>query len=117
MSDDKAINKKVGQMIAKVRKGKGISQTGLANEVKLSQAVISSYELGTRRIPLPHFIKIARTLGVSAGKLLDEEVLQKGPTSLRFSRRLPDMDKLPEFEKRLLVRIIDALVFKMKAGE
>ena len=118
INDDKMITEKVGSLIAKARKSKGISQAELAKKVNISQAMICTYEQGARRIPITQFIKIAEAIGISPGKILDgtvnEDKKRNGRPSRRFLKRLEEIEKLPDFEKRALVKTIDAILFQYK---
>jgi hypothetical protein len=65
---------------------------------------------------MTQFIKIAKVIGVSPGKILDGDGFFKndddGHLSLRFVKRLKEIDKLPDFQKRSLVNTIDAILFQ-----
>ncbi|MBN2258316.1 MAG: helix-turn-helix transcriptional regulator, partial [Anaerolineaceae bacterium] len=116
---DKEITKKIGRIIARIRQNKKVTQVELAEMLNLDQSLICSYENGTRRIPINQFVKIARALGVSPGKLLDEAESSNGKIpsihiSRRFLKRVEEMEQLPEPDKKAIVRTIDALLLQYK---
>lgn len=116
---DKEITIKIGRIIAKTRRSLHITQVELAEKLKLDQSLICSYENGTRRIPINQFVKIARALGVSSGQLLSEaenssEVVTHTKISRRFLKRVEELEKLPESDKKAIVKTIDALILQYK---
>lgn len=56
------------------RDAAGLSQQELADRVGISKSYISSLELGYRAPSLNLLVKIAQTLEVNAGKMVDEMV-------------------------------------------
>ena len=116
--DEEIITKDVGYRIAKARKSKGITQIELAKRLNVSQSMICIYEQGRRRIPITQFIKIAQAIGLSPGKILDGQYSstrkKNGRSSRRFSKRLDEIENLPEYERKALVKTIDAVLFQYK---
>jgi len=58
--------------IRKLRKGRGLTQSGLARKTGLSQSYLSQVERGARVPSVRTLRRIAATLGVPVGALLDE---------------------------------------------
>ena len=121
--EDEKITKKIGNRIAQIRKNKGMTQFELAQQLNIDQSMICSYEQGRRRIPLLQFIKISKAIDVPPGILLNgmEDVRKANniQISRRFSKRIEELEKLPEAEKKAIVKTIDALLlqYKMKLIE
>lgn len=69
---------RLAEKLLQIRKALDLSQNemirrlGLENEI--TQSRISGYELGTREPSLPTLLKYARTAGVSADILIDDEL-------------------------------------------
>lgn len=59
-------NVKIGKMLEKYRKEKGISQAEIAKKAGMSQQQISQYEKGTREPKIENISKIFKALGISA---------------------------------------------------
>lgn len=61
-------------MIRRYRDAAGMSQQELADPVGISKSYISSLELGYRAPSLNLLVKIAQTLGVAPGEMVDAMV-------------------------------------------
>ena len=61
-------------VIRRYRDAAGLSQQELADQVGISKSYVSSLELGYRAPNLNLLVKIAQTLGVKPGKMVDEMV-------------------------------------------
>jgi transcriptional regulator with XRE-family HTH domain len=68
MSD---IQKKFGETLREIRKGKNLSQEDVANRSKLHRTYISDIERGARNVSLVNIEKIAKALGITPKSLLD----------------------------------------------
>ncbi len=55
--------KEIGRKIQAAREDKGMTQVDLAQELGITQAALSNYELGKRRLYLHQIEQIARILG------------------------------------------------------
>ena len=65
------INKAVGKKIRLLREKKGLTQETLAFEAGLHRAYIGQIERGEKNLGLVNLEKIAKTLDIKAGKLLE----------------------------------------------
>lgn len=117
--EERKIAKQIGLRISQFRKRNGITQAQLAERLKVSQAMVSIYEKGLERVPITQFIIIAQTIGVSPGEILEgiDQIPENNRVRLsrRFSKRLEEIENLPAFEKRTLIKTIDAVLFQHKA--
>lgn len=68
---DEKFLKKFGANLKKVRKGKGISQEKLANELGFSQPHIVKIESGQVNTSISHVAAIARALKVAVSSLFE----------------------------------------------
>jgi transcriptional regulator with XRE-family HTH domain len=62
------------ERLKRVRRGRGLSQSGLAERARLPVDDVQNWEQGRRTPRLEGLVKLARALGVS----LDDLVLRKG---------------------------------------
>ena len=115
---DKAHDQALGRTIAKLRKDRGFTQVELAQELDLTQAIVSDYERGRLR-PHPGVLsRLASALQVSADELLGLRPVQKatGTYDRRFLRRLQAIAKLPKRDQDALLRTIDAFLGNRKTS-
>ncbi len=61
-----------GQAVRRLRLAKGISQEKLAELAEIHRTYIGDVERGTRNIALVNMTRIAKALGVSLGRLVEE---------------------------------------------
>jgi len=101
------------EKLATLRKGKGLTQEGLAREVGSSKIQIHRYETGASQPTLDVIKRLAITLGVSSDELIFDAD-ERGPDDelrLQFeaiSRFSPD-------ERRVAKEILDSLILKHEA--
>lgn len=72
--EDKLAKTFMPAVIRRYRDAAGLSQQELADQVGISKSYISSLELGYRAPSLNLLVKIAQTLGIKPGKMVDEMV-------------------------------------------
>ncbi len=65
--------KEIGRKIQAARDDKGMTQVDLARELGITQAALSNYELGKRRLYLHQIEQIARILGKKLDYFIAEE--------------------------------------------
>lgn len=103
-------DKDIGQNISNLRKKRGLTQKELADQIGISQSLLSHYEIGRLHLSSLMIIKIARSLKISADKILcinsnnqDEATVH----SLKIIKRLKKIDQLSSFEQKALLKTID----------
>lgn len=74
MEVDGMIYKKIGKMIQKAREEAGLSQEELASRLGLTQAALSNYELGKRRLYLKNIEQIAKVLNKPLNYFMEDYV-------------------------------------------
>lgn len=62
------------ELLAEIRRSKGIKQTQLAKQLGRTQTFVSNYERGERRVAVVDFVLIARALGEEPTELLSRLV-------------------------------------------
>ena len=98
-----------GKQLALWRKNRGFTQEALAEAMGISQKQITDYETGRVHMNDEMIIRFALTLNVSADILLglkNANILFE-KYNIRFTRRLKDIEQLPEAKKRAIIKILD----------
>lgn len=101
----------IADRIKRFRKLRGMTQVQLADKIGISRGLEASYESGRIRLYDDMVARFALALGISADALLglDETSLQDVP-SVRFTKRLMELEKLPEPKKKALISTLDDLI-------
>jgi transcriptional regulator with XRE-family HTH domain len=102
----------LGPRLAKIRKLRGLSQYVLADKIGISRKKITDYERGLAHPNDEMIIRLAIALKVSADTLLglkDSDFTENVP-NVRFTRRLKDIENLPESKKRAVIKILDEFI-------
>lgn len=102
----------IGERLAKLRKLRGYSQEVLAETMGISRKQITDYETDRVHMNDEMIIRFALALRISADNLLglNEIELPADTPSIRFTRRLKDLEKLPESKKRAVIKILDEFI-------
>ena len=100
-----------GKRLVTLRKVAGYTQVELAEELGVTQRMISYYE-GRAEHPPAHLVPaLARVLGVSADTLLGITPVKKSRQSdTRLQRRFQQIDKLSAKDKRQVIQLLDAFI-------
>jgi len=99
----------LGERIARLRKEKGYRQAELARKIGITQGMAAEYESGRIR-PHPEMtVRFALALEVSADELLGlkRSDNQGEKPDLKILRRLRQIEQLPAYEQRVLLKTID----------
>ncbi len=105
-----------GERLARLRKARGYTQTELGELLGISQRVVTYYERESGRPPGHLLPKLAEILGVSVNVLLGNEREREPvqPRHTRLWRKLREVEKLPDADRKTIVRMIDALLARQK---
>jgi len=108
--------KKIGQHICKIRKINGLTQKELASKIGVSQRLISDYEIGRVKISANMLCHFAFALDVNPNILLgfNKSNNSEKEISLRFTKRIHEINKLPENKKKFILKTIDDLILAAK---
>lgn len=82
----RAAYKKLGTLLARVRKDAGVSQVELANRLGKPQSFVSAYEGGQRRIDVIELQLVCDALGIDAGELFQQ--ITEVARTVRVTRKL-----------------------------
>lgn len=109
----------LGARIARLRREKGLTQAELAEQLHVSQPVVSDYENDVIRLPADVLTRIAQLLSASTDELLGMKSTPRGaPTgggyikNRRLYRRMQEIEKLPRRDQDALLRTIEAFISK-----
>jgi transcriptional regulator with XRE-family HTH domain len=99
-----------------LRKRAGYTQVELAEEVGVTQRVISYYEAETAHPPTHLLTQIAQALKITADELLGRAPLKKEPKprNTRLQRRLGQIEQLGAKEKRQVLQLLDTFIEREK---
>jgi transcriptional regulator with XRE-family HTH domain len=109
--DEKAFFQALGVRIATTRKGLGMTQVQLAEELGIAQQVVASYEVGRRRMPIALLPRLARALAVTVEELIGEETRpgKRGPAP-KLLQRMERIRRLPRTKQRFVMDMIDTVL-------
>jgi transcriptional regulator with XRE-family HTH domain len=105
------IYKDIGKKIQRAREEAGLSQEELASRLGYTQAALSNYELGKRRLYLANIEQIARELNKPLSYFLEESASpanaeQREPQDETTSEIIKLLSELPPEEKEYLLEYI-----------
>lgn len=112
------MNSDFSRIITLLRKERGISQKQVANDLEISQALLSHYEKGIRECGLDFVVKVADYYGVSCDYLLGRAPERTGTTIT--INEIPDADSagkenmfrgslLPTLNKKLIANSLNII--------
>lgn len=114
---------KIHQRLAELRKERGFSQMAVAEALGLTQALISNYEQGTRRLHADLIARFAEFYDVSADDLLglktpntNKRSAAQADLRLHLIRRMQTIQQLPKTRQKEVLRSIDLLLGGAQAG-
>jgi transcriptional regulator with XRE-family HTH domain len=101
--------KTIGKRLAEIRKSTGLTQVEVAEQLGMTQALVSDYERGKLRLHGGLIVAFAKALRVSADEILG----LRGENGhgifkdRRFLKRLQSIEKLSKRDKQALLKNID----------
>jgi transcriptional regulator with XRE-family HTH domain len=108
-------NKTIGRRLAHLRKERGITQIELAEQLGVSQPLVSAWERGELRLHGELIVQLVSILDSTADEILGLQEIPERPNrtkNRRFLRRLGAIDQLPKRDQEALIRTIDAFLSK-----
>lgn len=105
------IDSSIGTTLARIRKEHGLTQTELAGKAGISQQQLSHYEQGNLHITAEMIVRLSKILHISSDELLNlQETTASRSLSLRFTRRIKELDALQEHKKKAILQVLDDLI-------
>jgi len=107
-------NKTLGQRIAEARKFRGLTQVELAKKIGITQKLVTDYETGRTKMNAEMLARFSMAIAVPADKLLGLSFRSRDGNmksySIRYMRRVREIDELPEIKRRAILKTIDDLI-------
>jgi transcriptional regulator with XRE-family HTH domain len=105
--------KEIGRKIQKAREESGMTQVDLSRSLGITQAALSNYELGKRRLYLHQIEQIASLLGKRLDFFISEEYTASGPPPPGTTDREkePILSRVSRLNSRELLALADYLDF------
>ena len=100
----------IGERVSRIRKSQGLTQKQLAEKMGIKRSLVTDYETGRLRLNGEVIVRFALALAVSADLILglsDSDALPQQP-DLKVTRRLREIEGLPQHQKKSLMLTIDA---------
>ena len=107
-----SISPRIGKNLAAIRKQQGISQVQLAEKIGITQQMLSHYERSKRHLTAEMVVLFAEALNVETDQILGPNVNSDMTQyiSLRFMRRMKEIELLPESKKKSILQILDDMI-------
>jgi len=105
-----------GQRLSRLRKARGFTQTELGEILGVSQRVITYYERESGKPPAHLLPRLADALKVTVDEIVGYERLREAhaPHNPRLWRKLREVEKLSEPDRKAVLRFVDALLAKQR---
>ena len=100
----------IGKRISQLRKSQGLTQTELAQNIGISQYLVSSYETGRLHLSDDMIIRLAKALSTSSDNILGIDGSEVDTPSLRLVKRLKKIEMLPSQKQKALLQTIDGFL-------
>jgi len=109
--DERAFFIQLGTRINRLRKGLGITQVQLAEQLGVSQQTVTAYESGNRRVPISHLPRLAALLGTSIEVLIGQPSAagKRGPAP-KLQQQLEQLSRLPKAKQRAIAQVLDSML-------
>ena len=107
----------LGEKVKKLRKGKGLSQETMAQQVGINSKHLSRVERGLFHFSVEVLKSFAQTLGVSVDFLLSETDEQIGKVRIEnknVAERNRLIDQLDSEHRQAIIRVVDSMLTKHK---
>lgn len=99
----------LGRRLSEMRKASGLTQTELAKKARTSQQMIAYYERGLGSPPAALLPRLAKTLGVSADKLLglEQTDISGWPKTARTMKQIRRFVELNRTDRQIVLNILE----------
>jgi len=108
---------KFHEKLVKMRKERGWAQAGLAERVGVHIAHLSRLENDKSQPSVEMLRKIAKAFGVTMDYLMNDEVEELAPVSVKdksLSEHMELLEQLDENDRKTVINVIDSILTKKK---
>jgi transcriptional regulator with XRE-family HTH domain len=107
-----------GDRLAEIRQSRAMTQADLAQAVGVSRRVIAYYEHQDAQPPGAMLVDLAKALRVSADQLLGLKPSKDktSPKTARLLKRLQKVERLPPTDQRVVLKLVDGLLERVRAN-
>ena len=109
--EEKVYFQELGARIAQRRQELSLTQTQVADALKIAQQTYASYEVGRHRIPVSLLPALSRALSMDTDTLLGitKPQSKRGPAP-KFQQQIEQIGKLPKVQQKIVVKMLDGLL-------
>jgi transcriptional regulator with XRE-family HTH domain len=110
--EDRAFYVELGQRIAALRRGQGLTQVQLAEAMGVAQQTLAHYEAGRLRLLAGALPTLADQLGVTIEDLIatpKRSARKRGPAS-KLQQQLERISALPKAQQRFVMQMLDTVL-------
>ena len=102
----------VGQRLARLRRERGFTQVGLAEQLGTRQSLITAYETDRIALSAEIAVRLALALEVTTDELLHPNAKKKSTAkpSLKVMRRMEQIEQLPENKQSFILSALDSML-------
>jgi transcriptional regulator with XRE-family HTH domain len=102
----------IAKRIKAFRQKRGYTQAELADLVDITREAIAAYESGRVRLMDDMIVRFSKALDVSSDELLGITLSKTatGTAPLRVTRRLRELESLPEPKRKVILKVLDDLI-------
>lgn len=110
---ERAFYVELGQRVAALRRGRGLTQVQLAEAMGVAQQTVAHYEAGRLRLLAGALPNLADQLGVTVEELVGTPARRgngkRGPAP-KLQQQLEQIQALPKAEQRAISRVLDSVL-------
>lgn len=103
----------LGQRIAGLRRGRGLTQVQLAEAMGVAQQTVAHYEAGRLRLLAGALPNLADQLGISVEELVGSTIPRstgkRGPAP-KLQQQLEQVGQLPRAQQRFVMQMLDTVL-------
>ena len=107
-----------GKRIARIRKKRGYTQQDLADVIGITREALSAYENGRNRLYDEMVSRFALALETTTDEILGLSSANqpKGNDSLKVTRRIRQIEELPQAKQKAILQSLDMMIDSAQRG-
>jgi len=110
--NDKVFFVELGKRVAHLRKGQGLTQQQLAEQLGVAQQTLAHYECARLRMPASMLPQLARIFAVQVDVLIGQHTMVKskrGPAP-RLQQHIDAISQLPKPKQRFVMEMLETVL-------